>query len=207
MNDKQLNINRVARWISNLFHPWLVLAVIMGLAAYTAARHDGEWVKWALLAVLLAYLPTMVYAGIRTASLRRAEGNNNSKLSLLRERPRDLLVAAFLFGFPAVPALYILGTPRNILMVVMAATVTMIAVALVNMKYRASFHIALLTCALFSLWFLVGTLSIVSILLIPLLALSRWRLSEHTAGQLAMGFALGATITPGVFCVLGMASA
>lgn len=193
--------HQVARLVSNLLHPWLVLAVIIALTAYSAAGHNGEWVKWTLLALFLAYLPSIIYAGIRTALLRRAEGNDNSNLLLLRERPRDLLVTALLFGFPAVSALYILGAPQEILTVVIAAAATMLIIALVNLKYRASFHIALLTWALFSLWSLAGAVSLVTILLVPLLGLSRYRLSEHTANQLIIGFALGLAITPAVFHV------
>jgi len=193
--------HQLARLVSSLLHPWLVLAIIIGLTAYTAASHNGEWVKWTLLALLLAYLPSMAYAGIRTALLRRAEGNGNAKLSLLRDRPKELLVTALLFGFPAVPILYILGAPQNILIVVSTAAATMLIVALVNLKFRASFHLALLTCALFSLWILAGAVSLVTILLVPLLGLSRYRLGEHTANQLVIGFALGLAVTPAVFYI------
>ena len=204
LNGKQAH--QIARLVSSILHPWIVLAIIMGLAAYTAASHNGEWIKWTILALLLSYLPAAIYAGIRTLSLRRTEDNDNAKLSLLRERPRELLITASLFGFPAVLTLYILSAPLNIIVVVMAAAATMLAVALVNLKYRASFHIALLTSAIFSLWALVGVVAIATISLVPLLGLSRYRLGEHNAGQLVIGFALGFVITMTVFYGFGLVS-
>lgn len=204
LNGKRAH--QIARLVSSILHPWIVLAIIIGLAAYTAASHNGEWVRWILLALLLTYLPAMAYASIRTLSLRRDEGNDNTKLSLMRERPRELLITASLFGFPALLTLYILSAPLNIIVVVMAAAATMLAVALANLKYRASFHIALLTSAIFSLWALVGVVAIATISLIPLLGLSRYRLGEHNAGQLVIGFALGFVVTMTVFYGFGLVS-
>ena len=72
-------------------------------------------------------------------------------------------------------------------------------VALVNLAYQASFHLALVTSLLSSLWLLFGLVSLLTMPLIPLLGLARYRLGEHTQGQLMSGFAIGLAITLAVF--------
>ena len=74
--------------------------------------------------------------------------------AFFRERPGELFIMACLFGIPGSLALHYLDGPDTVLAVLMAATGTMLIVALVNLAYRASFHLALVTSMLSSLWVL-----------------------------------------------------
>ncbi|MDP2916495.1 MAG: hypothetical protein Q8O16_01035 [Dehalococcoidia bacterium] len=80
----------------------------------------------------------------------------------------------------------------------------MFVVALVNLRYRASFHLAMVTSMLTALWFLFSTVSLVSFLLVPILGLSRYQLGEHTPAQIVAGFLIGLVVGGAVFYGMGL---
>jgi membrane-associated phospholipid phosphatase len=80
----------------------------------------------------------------------------------------------------------------------------MLVIALVNMLYRASFHLAMVTSMLTALWFFFGAVSLISFVLIPILGFSRYQLGEHTPAQIATGFFIGLIVSLAVFSGFGL---
>lgn len=196
---------RTAKLVCTILHPWVVLAPIVAIAAYKAANQASEWVKWTLLTLVAAYAFPFVYAWLKAAALRRKENISADTRSLLRERPRELLIATCLFGIPPILLVHFLDGPDTILAIIIAVTAVMLVIALFNLIYRASFHVALVTSILTSLWSLVGMVALVTLPLLPLLGFARWRIGAHTPAQMAVGFTLGLMVTLAVFQGLGLA--
>ena len=197
---------RRARLVSNVFHPWAVLVPVLALAAYQSVGRTPEFVKWALLAYIPAIGFPSLYAMMRTWMW--SQGGNRQKISrsLFRDKPRELFITTAVFGIPAALLLHYLGGPRNLFIIILGVTAVMLVVALVNLKYRASFHLAMVTSMLTALWFLFSTVSLVSLLLLPILGLSRYRLGEHTPAQVVVGFLIGLVVGGAVFYGMGLAA-
>jgi len=197
---------RRAKLVSNIFHPWCVLVPVLALVAYQSVGGSPEWIKWTLLAYVPAIVFPLVYAEIR--AWMWSGGGNRQKISrsLFRDKPRELFITTGLFGIPVVLILHYLNAPKNLLVIILGVTAVMLVIALVNLKYRASFHLAMVTSMLFSLWFLFGAVSLVSFLLIPVLGLSRYKLGEHTPAQIVTGFFIGLVVGGAVFNGLGLAA-
>lgn len=195
---------RTAKLVCNILHPWVLLVPIVAVAAYKAVNPASEWVKWTLLTLAVAYVFPLVYTRLRVAALRGGENISAGTRSLLRERPRELLITTCLFGIPPILLVHFLNGPDTVLAVILAVTAIMLVIALLNLRYRASFHLALVTSILTSLWSLVGMVALVTLPLVPLLGFARWRIGAHTPAQLAAGFALGLMVTLAVFRGLGL---
>jgi hypothetical protein len=197
---------RTAKLVSNIFHPWCVLVLVLALAAYQSVGKLPEFIKWTLLAYVPAIVFPLLYAKIR--AWMWSQGGNRQKISrsLFRDKPRELFITTGLFGIPVALILHYLNAPKNLLLIILGVTAVMLVIALVNLKYRASFHLAMVTSMLFSLWFLFGAVSLVSFLLIPVLGLSRYQLGEHTPAQIVTGFFIGLVVGGAVFNSLGLAA-
>ena len=196
---------RRAKLVSNIFHPWVVLVPVLGLAANQSVGKPPEYIKWTLIAFLPATLSPLIYAKIRATVLSRRGNQRKISRSLVRNNPEQLFIMTALFGVPSALMLYYLDAPRNLLIIILGVTAVMFVVTLVNLRYRASFHLSMVTSMLAALWFLFGAVSLVSFLLIPILGLSRYRLGEHTLTQTAAGFLIGLVVGGAVFYCLGLA--
>jgi len=197
---------RRAKLVSNIFHPWSVLVPVLGLAAYQSVSKPPEYIKWTLLAYIPAIVFPSLYAKIRASMW--LQGGNRQKISrsLFRDKPREILITTFLFGIPAALILHYVNAPRNLLVIILGVTAVMFVVTLVNLRYRASFHLAMVTSMLTALWFIFGAVSLVSFLLIPILGLSRYQLGEHTPAQTVAGLLIGLVVGGSVFYGMGLAA-
>jgi len=204
MSNRKGLWQRMAKVVSVALHPWLVFAAVVALVAYDATDTRGEWGRWTLATLFLAYTVPILYLRLRAGMLGRGSSSRISIRSIFRERPQELLLLACLFGVPSSLALYYLGGPDTVLAVLIAATGTMVLASLLNFVYRASFHLALVTGMLSSLWVLFGAVSLVTVPIIAILGLARYRLGEHTSDQLVAGFVLGLMVTLTVFRGLGL---
>jgi len=195
-----------AKLVSNVLHPWAILVPVVALAAYQAVGEPLESIKWTLLTIVPVSVFPLLYAKIMAITLSRGGKRQKISRSLVRDKTRQLFVMAAFFGVPAALILHYLNGPRNLLVIILGVTAVMFIIALVNMKYRASFHLAMVTSMLAALWFLFGTVSLVSFLLIPILSFSRYQLGEHTPTQILTGFFIGLVIGGAVFYGLGLAA-
>ena len=206
MNTAQANENRMAKLVSNVFHPWAVLVPVLALAAYQAQREPQAYIKWTLLTVVPVFAFPLIYAKIRATFLSRSGSQHKISRSLVRNDPGQLFVMTGLFGVPSTAILYYLNGPRNLIVIVLGVTAVMFVVALVNLRYRASFHLAMVTSMLTALLFLFSTVFLVSFLLVPILGLSRYQLGEHTPAQIVAGFLIGLVVGGAVFYGMGLAA-
>ncbi len=73
--------------------------------------------------------------------------------SLVRNDPEQLFIMTGLFGVPSILILRLFNGPENLLTIMLGCTAVMFVIALVNLKYRASFHLSMVTSMLTALWF------------------------------------------------------
>jgi len=193
-----------ANLVSNVFHPWAVLVPVLALAAYQATGNPLECIKWTLIAFLPALIFPLLYAKIRAMMLSRRGTQCKVSRSLVRNDPEQLFIMTGLFGIPSALILHYLSGPNNLLAIILGIAVVMFVISLVNLKYRASFHLSMVTGMLMSLWFLFGAVSFIAFLLIPILGYSRYQLGEHTPTQIITGFFVGLVVGGAVFPGLGL---
>lgn len=189
----------IAKIISNILHPYVVLSLVVAIIAYQQSPSLGIWAKWTIVALLSAYLFPLIYMQARVAVIVRTTGAQVKLRSFFREQPTEMAILACIFGIPSATILYFLGYPSNIIATLVGVAAAALLIALVNRVYRASFHLALFTSAVVPLIIIFGLPSLVVIPFILLLGASRFYLGEHTPLQLTTGFLLGLIVSIAVF--------
>ena len=190
--------------VSNIFHPWVVLVPVLASAAYLATGNSLECLEWTLAAYLPAILFPFLYAKVRAMILSQGGSRQRISRSLFRDDPVQLLIMSGFFGIPSVLILHYFNGPDNLLAIMLGCAVVMFVIALVNLKYRASFHLSMVTSMLTPLYFIFGPVSLVVFLLIPVLGFSRYQLGEHTPAEMVAGFLIGLIVSGTIFYSLGL---
>ena len=163
MNAVEVSKNEAlgkAKLVSNVFHPWAVLVPVLALAAYQVTGNPLECIKWTLVAFLPALIFPLLYAKIKAMILSRSGNRQRVSRSLVRNDPEQLFIMTGLFGIPSALILHYLSGPNNLLAIILGIAAVMFVISLVNLKYRASFHLSMVTGILMSLWFLFGAVSL-----------------------------------------------
>lgn len=194
----------IAKIISNVLHPYVVLSLVVAVIAYQQSPSLGIWAKWTMVALLSAYLIPLVYMRARVAIIVHTTGTQVNLRSFFREQPTEMVILACIFGIPSATILYFLDYPSGIIATLVGVAVAALLIALVNRVYRASFHLALFTSAVVPLVIIFGLPSLAVVPFILLLGVSRFYLGEHTPLQLTTGFLLGLMASIAVFQGFGI---
>lgn len=192
------------RLLSNIFHPWVVLLPVLASAAYQATTSSFDCFKWTLAAYLPALLFPLLYAKVRATTLSQDGIKHKISRSLVRNEPKQLLIMTCLFGIPSILILYYFHGPDNLLTIMLGCTAVMLITAVINLKYRASFHLSMVTSMLTALGFLFGPIYLITFLILIPLGFSRYLLGEHTPVQMMIGFMVGLVVSGSVFLGLGL---
>ncbi|GEM_PF-1262292 len=203
MEKKENTAKKVARGISKLLHPFIVLAVAVAIVAAEVSPSFAVWAKWTMAALIPAYLFPLAYMQTKLVIVTRSTGAQMTLRSFFRERPNELLLIACLFALPNILLLYSLSSPNALTATMVSVGLTALMVSLANRIYRVSIHLSMIISLAIPLMVIarISPLLIASIIL--LLGLARYYLGEHTPVQLLAGFLLGLVVTTGVFYCFG----
>jgi hypothetical protein len=194
----------IAKIISNIFHPYVVLFLVVALIAYQKNPSSWVWLKWTMVTLVSAYAFPLIYIRAKVYVVARTTGSQVNVRSLFRERPNEMALLSCIFGIPSVTIVYFLDYPLSLIATLVGIAATSLLIALINRVYRASFHLALLTSMIVPLVIFFGLPSLAVIPVILLLGASRYYLGEHTPLQLTTGFLLGLMVTAIVFRWFGI---
>ncbi len=190
--------------ISNIFHPWVVLVPVLASAAYQATGNSLEFIKWLLATYLPAIIFPLLYTKARAVMLSRGGIRHKVSRSLVRNEPKQLLIMTGLFGIPSILILHFFNGPNSLLTIMLGCVAVMFVISLVNLKYRASFHLSMVTSMLTALWFLFGPVYLITFFLLLALGFSRYQLGEHTPAQMVTGFLIGLMVSGTIFYSSGL---
>jgi len=194
----------VARITSSILHPYLFLSVVVGMIAYQNSPVLALWAKWTIVTLLTAYLLPVIYMRLRIYTLSHTTGVQSDLHHFFRERPLEMAVLACIFGIPSTALIYYLNYPSSIIATIVAVAVTTLVIALTNLVYRASFHLALFSSATVPLMITFGLPALTVLPFMFLLGTARYYLGEHTPLQLTAGFFIGVVVTAAVFYGFGI---
>ena len=80
-NDKT-KTRTIARIVSMVLHPYVVPVLVVLMLAISFISDD--WIKWAIIALLLAYLLPLLYIQARVTLVARTAGSQVTHRSLFR---------------------------------------------------------------------------------------------------------------------------
>lgn len=178
----------VARWLSLVFHPFVMVGVMVGAAA-AARQTAGEAVRSVTTVVVFTMVPlaVLMWRQVRRGRWENVDASNRA------ERPILYVVGAA--GVVALLA-YLLLIPQQAFMLRgVVATLGMMAVsALATRWVKVSLHMAFAALSATALAFVRSPVGYALLLALPALAWSRLTLKRHTLLEVALGALIGAGV-------------
>jgi membrane-associated phospholipid phosphatase len=179
-------VNAVARAVSVAAHPFVMVALMVGVGG---ARRDsaGQPLGGALLLALASIAPVAL---LIVRQVRRGRWGNVDA-SNVRERPILFVVA--LAAMAAVLGWLLLTNPQSFLIRGLLVTGAMVALAAgITRWVKVSLHMAFAAMAATALTVARSPVGYVLLAVVPVLAWSRVALGRHRWSEVLLGAALGA---------------
>jgi len=190
-------LTRTARWLTELFAPAVLAAVLPVVIGGHAGRTLLTGLAWGLLASLFcAIIPyAMIWFGVRRGRL----SDRHIGVREQRTKPLSLGLLSVLVGL-ALLALF--GAPRELIALVVASFVGGSVATGVNHFWKASVHASVAAGSMVVLVLTFGPFLLATAVVVAAVGWSRVRLRDHTIAQVVVGTLLGAVIAGGVFGLL-----
>ena len=176
----------VARWLSILFHPFVMVGVMVGAAA-AASQTTGEAVRSVGTVVLFTIVPlaVLMWRQVRRGSWENVDASNRA------ERPILYVVGGV--AVVALLAYLLLLRPQSFMVRGVVATLGMMAVCAVATRWiKVSLHMAFATLTATALALMRSPIGYALVLALPAIVWSRLFLQRHTPIELTCGAIIGA---------------
>ena len=196
----------IAKVISRVMNPFLLSVVALLLVTYVGSSDLRVFLSWALIVLFFVIALPLIYVYIKSPRTGSGVKRIQDPLAFFRENRRDILVLGIASALPCILLLIFLEAPSLLVATLVALLGTSLAVGLVNVFYRASYHLALVTTLVIVTLLIWGqTLPYISVLVaIPLVGWARYSLRQHSPRQLAAGFGLSVVIGTATLYAFGL---
>ena len=176
----------LARWVSILLHPFVMVGVLVGTAA-ASRQSRGDALRSVALVIGFTILPLAV---LMVRQVRRGAWGN-ADASNPAERPALFLVGGL--ALAALLAYVMLRQPQSFMVRGVVTTLSMVAVcALATRWIKVSLHLAFATFVGTALALARSPAGYLLLLALPALVWSRLTLGRHSGREIALGTVIGA---------------
>ena len=177
---------KLARWLSIVLHPFVMVGVMVGVAA--AARETAaEGLRAAALVAVFTIVPmaVLMWRQVARGRWKNADASNRAERPVLYAV--SAICVAVLLGYLA------LLRPQSFMIRGLVATLGMLARCGVATRWiKVSLHMAFATLAGSALTLMRAPIGYVLLLALPALVWSRLILNRHTPLEVALGAIIGA---------------
>ncbi len=190
---------RIASLTSNILNPFLIGLVLILLLSFKSTPSALDAIKWSLISVAASILPVfgvIVY-------LVRSQKLDSAFINVRKQRTKIYLLAGVCAGVGCV-ILYYLEAPKELIVTFVAGLSAVVVFMCVNFLWKISLHTALIAASVTILIILFGSIAVVTVALVPLIAWARIELKHHSLAQVAAGALLAAVIVVVVFYLFGL---
>ena len=194
----------VAKVISAVMHPLFLPVVVLLLVTYTGASGLRLFLGWALTILFFLILLPLIYVYLRSSRAASGAKRIQDLPAFFREHPREICIVGIVCALPCTLLLMFLNAPPPLVAILVALLATSLAMALVNMFYRASYHLAAITTLVITSVLIWGQSVLPVLAAIPLVGWAAYSLGRHTPAQLAVGFSLALILSTASFYYFGL---
>ena len=152
-------------------------------------------IGWGTTVLLFLVVLPLFYVYMRTSIGKSGIKRQADPTIFLRQHPRDIFILGILCGVPCLVVLVFLEAPPLLLCTIAALLVSGVAVALLNMFYRVSYHLTAFTVLVIMVAMTWSQILFLLFAAIPLISWAKYQLHEHSPAQMAIGVALSAAVT------------
>jgi hypothetical protein len=195
MNNQPAAGPSLARIIAAVTNP-AVLSILMLLIisfSKTGSLSQAEVQTIALIG-LLVVVP-LIFVFLRTASLPDKNVYRTDPTLFLKRHPLDIMILGIVCGSSSVVVLKLLSAPAPMLAALVSLLVVSFLVAVINLFYRASFHLAAIAVLVYMAVVIWGLPFLFLGLVIPPIAWAKYKLHDHTFLQMIFGICVAVAVT------------
>jgi hypothetical protein len=194
----------VAKVISTVVHPLFLPTVVLLLIAYVESGGMQVFLGRALIILFFLFVLPLIYVYLKSPRAASGAKRIQNPTAFFRKHPREICFVGIVCALPCILLLVFLDAPSPLVATLVALLATSLTLALVNMFYRASYHLAAVTTLVVAVVLIWGwAVSPVSAA-IPLVGWALYLLRRHSLGQLATGFSLALIISTASFYGFGL---
>jgi hypothetical protein len=135
----------LARVISTVMHPLVLPVVVLILFAYVKSDSLRAFWGWALLILFFLIVLPLAYVYLKSPKASSGAKRIQNPTTFFRKHPREICILAIICALPCLLIMIFLGAPSPLAATLVALSATSLVLALVNMFYRASYHLAAVT--------------------------------------------------------------
>ena len=190
---------QIANLTSNILNPFLVTLVVIILLSFESTSSIIDAIKWSLILIAVSILP--VFSVI--FYLTRKEKLEGIFISVRRQRNKIYLLASACAVAGCILLLY-LEAPLILLATFVAGLVAIIVFMCINLWWKISLHTAFTAASVTIFAILYGSIGVLTIMLVPLIAWARIELEHHSIAQAVAGALLAPLIVVVVFYLFGL---
>ena len=180
----------VAKVISRVMNPFLLSVVALLLVSYVGSSSLRVFFSWLLIILFFVVALPLTYVYIKSPRVGGGVKRMREPIAFFREHRREIIVVGIASASPCILLLLFLEAPSLLVATLVALLGTSLAVGLVNIFYRASYPLALVTTLIIVVVLIWGQAVFPALLAIPLIGWARYSLQQHSPSQLAAGFGL-----------------
>ncbi|KAA5830201.1 hypothetical protein ABT337_31850 [Saccharopolyspora hirsuta] len=189
--------DRVARALTEVFAPWVIVVLLPLAVAWRATASIGPALGWGLLVSATSSILPM---GVIVWGARTGRWDSHH----VRDRagrfvPFVALIAMSLVGLGL---LMLLGAPWLLIALDIAMIVSLFVTGGITVWWKVSMHSAVAAGAVVILAVLFHPVCWVLLLVVAAISWSRVRLGDHTTAQVTIGAIVGAVVGGGLFMAL-----
>ena len=190
-------VTRVARWLTEMFAPAVLVAVLPLVIGVHAGRSVGSGLAWGLFASL--FVGVIPYGIILYGVLRGRLSDRHIGVREQRTKPLALGLVSVLVGIVLLVAL---EAPRELTALVVAMFVGGLVATVINHFWKLSVHASVAAGTTLVLLLSFGPALLATAVVVAAVGWSRVRLGDHTPWQVVAGTVIGAIVSGVVFGLL-----
>jgi hypothetical protein len=194
----------VAKAISAVMHPLLLPAVFLLLVTYFESSGLRAFFGWASITLFFFTVLPLAYVYFRSPRATSKAKRMQDPATFFREHPGEICVLAVTCTLPCLLVMLFLDAPSPLVATLVALLATCLALAQVNMLYKASYHLATITTLVIAAVLVWGRAALPVIAAIPVVGWALYSLRRHNLAQLATGFSLALIISTVSFYFFGL---
>jgi hypothetical protein len=182
--------DRVARLVTEVFAPAVLLAAQLVLVGWRAGRQGGVSPWWGVIAAVFVVAIPLAFV---------ARGVHHIPERSHRLVPMLVGLVSIVVGLGLLVAL---DAPRDIIALLISVVTAVAVFIVVTQWWKMSIHAGVAAATVTVLAVVFGPVALVATPVVPLVCWSRVRLARHTVAQVVVGAAVGAVIAGIVFTSL-----
>jgi hypothetical protein len=182
----------LAKVISVVMHPLLLPVAVLLAVAYAESSGLRAFLEWALIILFFFAALPLAYVYLRSLGGTKRIGD---PAAFFRAHPKEICLLAVVCALPCILLMVSLDAPSLPVATIVALLATGLALALVNIFYRASYHLAAVTTLVIAAMLVWGRAALPAIAVIPIVGWALYALRRHNLAQLAAGFGLALIIS------------